>query len=191
MRLEIMDIHQIIIAAAETVQHTAEAQKPNVLDTLGINWKLFLAQLVNFSIVLFIFWKWIAKPLSKTLMQRQGRIESGLKNADLMEQEKKIFDEWKKEEMRKARNEADKILKATSEEADKIKNETISTAQAQAVKVIEQAHANITEEKEHMLKEAKQELATLVVAASEKILRTKLDSKKDQELISESLRTIR
>ena len=39
-----------------------------------------------------------------------------------------------------------------------------------------------------MIKEVKQEVATLVVAASEKILRAKLDSKKDQELISESIR---
>ncbi|MBX4188293.1 MAG: hypothetical protein KW793_04140, partial [Candidatus Doudnabacteria bacterium] len=72
-----MDIHQIILAVTETaqqvqnsipdasqgIQSAAEAgahkNSSGVLGTLGINWKLFLAQLINFSIVLFVFWKWV------------------------------------------------------------------------------------------------------------------------------------
>ena len=41
------------------------------------------------------------------------------------------------------------------------------------------------------MQEAKLEIATLVVAASEKILRGKLDPKKDQELIHESVKNIK
>ncbi len=162
-----------------------------VLGTLGINWKLFLAQLVNFGIVLFIFWKWVVKPLGATLTKRTERIEEGLKNADHTESEKKKFEEWKTSEMKKVRTEADHILRTTTDTANQIKQETIVDAQKQASKVLEQAKLSIESEKVQALKEARLEIATLVVAASEKILRGKLDPKKDQELINDSVRGIK
>ena len=162
----------------------------SVLGTLGINWKLFLAQLVNFAIVLFIFWKWVVKPLGSTLMKRTEKIEEGLKNADRMEEEKRKFDEWKTAEMKKVRVEADHILRTTTDTANQIKQDTIVDAQTQASKVLEQAKASIESEKVQMMKEAKTELATLVIAASEKILRTKLDPRKDHELINESMKNV-
>jgi F-type H+-transporting ATPase subunit b len=162
-----------------------------VLGTLGINWKLFLAQLVNFGIVLFIFWKWVVKPLGTNLTNRQQRIEDGLKNADKMDVEKKKFEEWKTAEMKKVRTETDHILRTATDTANKLKQETIVEAHSQANKIMEQAKASIESEKVQMVKEVKQEIATLVVTASEKILRSKLDSKKDHELVSESIKNIR
>src|SRR6185436_9587788 len=160
----------------------------SVLGTLGIDWKLFIAQLINFGIVLFIFWKWVVKPLGSTLTKRQERIEAGLKNAEHMDIEKKKFEDWKIQEMKKVRGEADNILRTTTDMANKIKQETIVEAQNQANKVLEQAKANIESEKVQMMKEVKQEVATLVVMASEKILRHKLDPRKDHELINESMK---
>ncbi len=178
-------IHHLIISAAE------ETANQGVLGTLGINWKLFIAQLINFSIVLFIFWRWVVKPLGKALNERQARIESGVKNADLMEKEKAEFDVWKKEEMQKARVEADRIIKSAAETADKVKAETIAEAHAQAGKLIEQTKASLVQEKDSAMREIRQEVATLVVAASEKILRTKINDKKDQEFITETLKEIK
>ncbi|MBX4191784.1 MAG: F0F1 ATP synthase subunit B [Candidatus Doudnabacteria bacterium] len=187
-----MDFHSIILAATDAVQHTeTQAESGGVLGTLGINWKIFLAQLINFGIVLFVFWKWVVKPLGATLTARQERIEKGLKNTENTEVEKKKFEEWKIAEMKKVRNEADNILRTTTDTANKIKQETIFEAQQSANKLIDQAKSNIESEKHQMLKEVKQEIATLVVTASEKILRHKLDAKKDHELISESLKGVK
>jgi F-type H+-transporting ATPase subunit b len=170
---------------------TEEVAKQSVLGTLGIDWKLFLAQLVNFGIVLFVFWRWVVKPLGKTLTDRQHRIESGLKNADYMEAEKKKFEEWKLAEMKKVRTEADHVLRMTNDTANKIKQDTIVEAQREASALVAQAKASIESEKVQMLKEIKQDVATLVVAASEKILHAKIDAKKDHELIAESLREVK
>lgn len=160
-----------------------------VLGTLGVNWKLFIAQLINFGIVLFVFWKWVVKPLGKTLTDRTAKIESGLKNAEYMEVEKKKFEDWKIQEMKKVRIEADHILRTTNDTANKIKQETIVDAQKQASALLVQAKASIESEKIQTLAEIKQEVATLVVAASEKIIKSKLDPKKDHELITGSLKS--
>jgi len=199
-----MDLHQIILAATEAVQtaaevgaaaietgHEAEAAPTGIVGTLGLNWKLFLAQLVNFGIVLFVFWKWVVKPLGETLTKRQERIEQGLKHSDLMEIEKQKFEQWKQEEMGKVRSEADRIMRSSTESAEKIKTQTVGEAQAQATKLLEQTRASIEAEKTRMVKEAKEEITSLVIAAAEKIIRAKLDPQKDQELINESVRSIK
>lgn len=201
-----MDINSFIIAATEAVQeiHTIAAETAEVtgeaahveeaaggpLGTLGINWKLFIAQLVNFSIVLFVFWKWVVKPLGKTLTDRQEKIESGLKNATYMEDEKKKFEDWKTQEMQKVRSETEKVLKMASDTAEKTRQETINAAHEQANNMIEQAKAAIENEKTTMLKEVRQNVAELVVMASEKILKTKLDAKTDKELVESSVKEV-
>ena len=184
-----MDIHSIFLAATEAVQHGAEAKADeSVLGTLGINWKLFLAQLVNFGLVLFIFWKWVVKPWGKTLTDRQEKIEKGLKYSDAMEVEKKKFDEWKTHEMKKVRSEADNILRTSIETAEKQKMETIGQAHKQADALLQQTKQALETEKDEMIRQVKSEAANLVIAASEKILKAKLDTAKDKELISESLK---
>lgn len=129
--------------------------------------------------------------MGATLTKRTEKIEEGLKNAEHTEAEKKKFEEWKLAEIRKVRTEADNILRTTTDTANKIKQDTIVDAHKQAGKVLEQAKASIESEKVQMLKEVKQEIATLVVSASEKILRVKLDPKKDHELINESIKQVR
>ncbi len=129
--------------------------------------------------------------MGATLTKRTEKIEQGLKNAEFTELEKKKFEEWKQQEMKKVRGEADHILRTTTDTANKIKQDTIVDAQKQAVKILEQSKSSIESEKAQMIREVKQEIATLVVAASEKILRGKLDSKKDHELINESMKGIK
>ncbi|MBX4187673.1 MAG: F0F1 ATP synthase subunit B, partial [Candidatus Doudnabacteria bacterium] len=131
------------------------------------------------------------KPLGKTLSDRQEKIESGLKNAEYMEDEKKKFEDWRNDEMRKVRASTEKVLKTATETADQIRQETVNGAQVQAARLIEQAKAAIDNEKQQALKDAKSSIAELVILASEKILKAKLDSKKDQELVSESVKDIK
>src|SRR5262245_53133970 len=79
---------------AETSQEAGkEESEGGVLGMLGINWKLFIAQLINFGIVLFVLWKWVFKPVSSGLEARTTRIEKSLQDATQLEQAKKEFDD--------------------------------------------------------------------------------------------------
>ncbi len=187
-----MDLHHIIIAATEVTTQAAETHEASggILGTLGIDLKLFIAQLVNFAIVLLVFWKWVLPPLTKALSDRQTKIESALKNATYMEDEKQKFEDWKKKEIQKVRTEAEKVMKMSSDTAEKIRQETVTEAQAQASKLIEQSKSAIEFEKKKMLQEVKASVAELVTSATEKVIRAKLDTKKDHELVSNSVKEI-
>lgn len=196
-----IDFYHFLIASAEAVQQNSSALgevakeaveaapevKEGLLGTLGINWKLFISQLVNFGIVLFVFWKWVVKPLGDTLTKRQQKIEEGLKTAELTQTEKENFNLWKTEEMKKTRAEADKVMRQASDSANKIKQETIVETQAQTDKMLSQTRAMVELEKKQLLIDVKKEVAELVIAATENILKSKLDSHKDHALILESI----
>ena len=66
--------------AAETVEATGG------LGSLGLNVKIFIAQLINFAIVVLVLWKWVYNPIVALLEKRQTTIEKSLKEAKEIEE---------------------------------------------------------------------------------------------------------
>ncbi|MBL8031980.1 MAG: hypothetical protein JNK33_06710, partial [Candidatus Doudnabacteria bacterium] len=66
------------------VAHASEAAtgQASGLGSLGLNAKLFIAQLVNFSIIFFVLWRWVFKPITRHLQERTTRIEQSLQDAE-------------------------------------------------------------------------------------------------------------
>lgn len=181
-----MDINSLIYLAAEqTAEHAA---KPSALGTLGIDWKLFLAQLVNFGIVVFILWRWIFRPVAGALESRRQKIETSIKQAEEIEQRMKKFEIEQEELMKKARAEGQEMVKKSQVAAESMEKETVEKARQGAEKIIKDAQIQIEQDKQRALQEAREELANLTVMATEKILRSKLDKEKDKRLVEEVLR---
>ena len=167
-----------------------EPTNTSVTALLGIDWKLFIAQLINFLIVLFILWKWVFKPLGKKLEQRTHKIEQSLQQAKEVEQKLKDAEAFRQAEMEKVRAEANAAIYEAQKNAEKVREELTNAAQAEAAKLLEDARKEINAEKVKMLQEVREEAAILVVAATEKILKEKIDPKKDEQLIKESLKGV-
>ncbi|OGE86176.1 MAG: ATP synthase F0 subunit B [Candidatus Doudnabacteria bacterium RIFCSPHIGHO2_02_FULL_46_11] len=174
-----------IAHAAEEAATAAEAAGP--IGTLGLNLKLFVAQLVNFGVVLFVLWRWVLTPVAKRLQERTDRIEKSLQNATALDAEKEKFEIWKKEEMGKVRSLASGIVAESKSQAEKVKVEVLARAKNEQEELLKRAEQQIASEKDKMLREAKEQLASLVVSSVEKVLREKIDDKTDQELIRKAL----
>ncbi len=168
-----------------------EASSAGPAATLGLNLKLFIGQLINFGILLLIFWKWILPRVTKALQERSERIQKSLLDAATTEKEKQEFGKWKETEMTRVRSQAAAIVTAAQSEAGKAKQAIIDQTKVDQQKLVDQAKTQIESEKNKSIMEAKSELADLVTQASEKILRKKLDSHADKELIKESLLEIK
>ena len=182
-----IDFNILSISVAHA-QEAAQSTSPVVV--LGLNWQLFIAQLVNFGIVLFILWKWVFTPVAKKLQERTDKIEKAMNDAKSTEKEKQEFALWKEQEMKKTRQEAGSIIGAAQVDATKAKDEILKQAKEEQLKLVEQGKKQIEQEKNLQLQAAKSELADIITSAAEKILRHKLDEKHDKELIKESLKNI-
>jgi len=156
----------------------------------GLDWKLFLAQLFNFVIVLFVLWKWVFKPLGKKLEDRAHKIELSIKHSEEVEKKLKDAEQFRQQEMEKVRAEATAAIAQSQKNAEKAKEQIMAEAKISSEKLLEQARKDIAAEHIRLIAEVREEAATLIVAATEKIIREKLDDKKDAALIKESINSI-
>lgn len=173
------------------VAHAAtETNNGSAIGTLGLNAKLFIAQLINFAVVLLVLWKWVFKPVARKLQERTDRIEKAMNDAQSTSKEKEDFGKWKDLEMTRVRSQTAAIVAAAEAQAGKSRQEILDQAKQEQAKLAEETRKQIEQEKQKIIQDAKAELADLVTFASEKILREKLDSAKDKELIEDSLKSI-
>ncbi len=172
--------------AAEEAAHEAAAN-PSVAGMFGLNFKLFLAQLINFAIVLFVLWKWVFKPVSKALSDRTSKIEKSLADAKQITEDKETFESWKNAEMGKVRQEAAGIITQAKQDAETVRHQLTEQTKQEQGKILLQTQAQLELEKQKAITEVKGQIADIVVTASEKILREKLTDKKDQDLIKQAL----
>lgn len=159
-----------------------------LLSKLGIDWKLLIAQIVNFLVLLFVLYKFAYGPVLAMLDKRQKKIEKGLKDADEAHKKLAESEEKQKEILRKARTEAKDIVEKAHIQAEKSKSEIAGEAKKQSEKIIANAKDQIEQEKNKMITEVKSEIGSLVVAAAEKIIGEKIDGKKDKDLIEEAIK---
>jgi F-type H+-transporting ATPase subunit b len=80
-----------------------------LLSAFGIDYKILLAQILNFFLIFFVIYKFLLKPLGKVIQERQGKILEGLK---IREESKKLI--------RRIKKLRDKILEKAYQEKESI-----------------------------------------------------------------------
>lgn len=169
-------------AEAEAVKGAAEAvEATGGIAALGINGKIFLAQLINFLIVLLVFWKWIYGPIVKMLDKRASTIEKSVKDAAAVEVRVAKLEDERKEVMAQAKREASLIFEKARGEADERKAELLEKAKAEVDKVVKDGKAMLVKEKAAMLQEAKKDMAAIVVEAARAVLKEQISEAASQK----------
>src|SRR3989338_9915830 len=103
-----MDIVAVAIAAESAAETSGGLA--GVAATLGLNGKLFLAQLINFGLLVLILWRLLYKPLVSFMETRAKRIVEGLDNAKRYDEKLKELESERQNVLVKADREAQKIL---------------------------------------------------------------------------------
>ena len=176
------------IFSANREQSTNNYKNMELLNNLGVNGKLLLAQIINFLVLLFVLYKFAYGPVLKLLDKRTKKIEKGLQDAE--DAHKKLIEITEKEKviLVKARKQAQEIVASAEEVAVKNKEEIIVAAKAQSEKILADSAKNIELEKIQMMQEIKKQVAELVVSATEKVIAEKIDVSKDKELIEKAIK---
>ena len=157
------------------------------LANLGIDWKLFLAQAVNFLILLFILRRYAYRPMLEFLEKRSDRIEKGLKDAEAATKKLSEMGEKEKKVLKDARHEAKALIEAAEISAKKRDAERLAETELKTKRFLEEARTKIEDEKKKSIAEVKQEIAEVVALSVEKILKEKVDKAKDREIIEKMI----
>ena len=156
----------------------------SLIKTFHIDWKIIIAQAINFLIVFLVLYFFALKPLSKLMKEREKRIEGGLDdakhNAKLLEATKKEYDAV----LAKARIEASGIFQAGKTEAEANKKAILEKAQIEVETMIANGKKVLEAEKVKIIEEAKGEIVSLVVSATEKLLESHDDKSFNEKTLN-------
>lgn len=137
---------------------------------LGLDWRLLLAQVVNFAILLAILSWAVYRPLLKVMNERRTRIAGGLATAAAASRQLQEFAAYQQQQLAEFRQQADAMLAEATQLAALTKKEAVRQATEQAATIVAQAKLTIAAERERMLQELRGQLADLVVVAAGKVV---------------------
>lgn len=162
-----------------------------LISHFGIDWRLLLAQAVNFLILLVILKKFAYGPVLRMLKKRKGEIEKGLKFSKEAEEKLLRIAKEREEILRMSRNEAVSIVKGGEKIAKKRREEIVREAQARGDTLLQEAKRVIGEEKAKMGEVLYKETGEVVRLALAKVLGKMPQEERDEVLISEALKELK
>lgn len=163
----------------------------DLIHQLGIDWKLLLAQGVNFAILLFLLKKFAYAPILAMLERRRREIEKGVEFTKAAQAHLAQADALKEEKLKRATNEALAIVRNAENDAKLKREALIQEAARKGEALMLAAKETIAEEKakmgEVMLASA-EEFVELGIA---KVLGKLPKEERDRELIRQALSELR
>lgn len=151
------------------------------MDLLTPQIGLFVWNVLAFFILFFILRKFAWKPILKSLKDRETTVADSLATAEKVKAEMAQLKSDNEVLLAQAREERAQLLKEARETKDKIINEAKAQAKIEASKIIADAQVAIEQQKMAALTDVKNQVGSLVIEVSEKILRKELANKNDQE----------
>ena len=141
-----------------------------IVETFGIDWPMLIAQAINFLIVAFVIWKFAFKNVLSTIKEREKQIADSLSNADKIKLELEETEKQQQETLQEASIAAKKTISSAQEQAKAFIEAQKEDARKQAEEIISKAKSAMEQERERVLKEALEEIASLVVQTASKVL---------------------
>ena len=145
----------------------------------------FAFTILNILVLFFILKKFLFKPVTNHMDNRNKKIQDAL---DAAEESKEMVRQMKieyDEKIKAAKDEGQKVIEMYKKMAEKEYNSIIETAKKEADQMISDAKAELQVEKEQLITSIKGEISDLVLATSEKVLKKNLDDDTNRKLISE------
>jgi F-type H+-transporting ATPase subunit b len=148
---------------------------------------LFIWQSIIFVGLIFLLKKFAWKPILDAVNEREEGIKNALLSADNARKEMQNLQSDNQRILQEARLERDALLKDAREIKDKIVADAKNEAQAQGLKMIEQAKAAIESEKNAAMAELKLQVSALSLEIAEKLLKDELSNKEAQVKLVEKM----
>ena len=148
---------------------------------------LFFWQTIIFVGLILLLKKFAWKPILDAVNEREDGIKNALLSAANAKKEMQNLQSDNQRILQEARLERDTMLKEAREMKEKVIADSKTEAQAQGLKMIEQAKAAIQSEKNAAMAELKSQVSTLSLEIAEKLLKDELSNKEAQVKLVEKM----
>lgn len=158
-----------------------------IFESLGVNWKILLGQIINFLLILYLVKRFALKPFLRILKERKEKIEEGVEKANEAERRIKMLEEERGKILGESQEKAGLILRKGEERGREKEEEILMAAEKEKQRVLADAKKLGQIQIERMKENYYKQNLDLVLSLTEKILKKKIDLKKDEEIIKDFL----
>lgn len=145
-----------------------------LLTKLGIDWRLLIAQLVNFAILFVLLRRFLYRPILQGLTERRERIAKGLADAEAASVRRREIDLERQEVLHRAESERRAMLEAAANDAEALRHQRAAAAEAEGAAIVARAKVESERVRAEVLGEAHRQLGDLIIAATEKVTSDRL-----------------
>lgn len=157
------------------------------MEGLGINLGYLLTQILGIIVILAFMKAFAYEPVLRVLEERQARIAKGLEDARQAAIARDNADAEAKKILEAARAEAAKQRQQASEQAEETRQEIIKQAEAEAKDIVSEARTEAEEERNRILSELRSQVASIAIAATNKLVQEELDEDRQRRLVNSFL----
>ena len=158
----------------------------DITKTFGVNWQLFISQLVAFIVVALVLKKFAYKPVLDMLDQRRERIAQAEANAEKIQAELAETQAERDKVLAEANQKAQEMIDDAKEAAKQVGEAEGQKAVKQAEEIIRKAREATEADRDQMMSELKAEIGRLVVETTSKVSGKVLTDEDQQRLIDET-----
>jgi len=155
-----------------------------ILETFGVNWAKFIAQIIIFIVVYIILSKFAFKPVIAMLEDRRARIAKAEADVEAMKERLAEADRKYEDILKKANAEAQKLIDEAKEGGAELAERKKQEAILEAERIVAKAQEAMELEHDKMSSELRRDLGRLVVDTTAKVT-GKVLTPEDQKRISE------
>jgi F-type H+-transporting ATPase subunit b len=154
------------------------------MSQLGIFWKGLITQLISFSIVFFVLWRFAYKPIFNMLQLRREKIAEGLANAEKIKTQLAQTEADRRKILAEAGDKAGQLIDEARAAAAHVRELETQKAIAAAEQIVLKAREAAAQDHARMLDELKREVGRLVVQTTTTVT-GKILTPEDQRRLAE------
>jgi len=179
------------MADPTTIQHAAEAavEAANIaasssdpIAQFGLNVKIFIAQLINFGIVLIVLWRFVYRPIVKLIEAREEKIEKSIKHAEEVERRLNEATLEKDAMLKDARIEAQRIVEEARDGLKQREEESLTKTREEVAKIVQEGKGHIARDRQEMLASVKRDVVDVAIEAARAVLAEGVSEKSSQKI---------
>ena len=155
------------------------------MEALGINLGLIILQIIAFTIVILTLNAWVYKPMLNMMETRKQKIAQGLEDARVAAEARASAEKEATKVIAEAQTEASNIVREATERAATAGNDVKAAAVAEAAKARDAAIAEAEVERNRVLGDLRGQVASLAIAAANKLVGEALDENKQRALLDD------
>ena len=168
----------------------AEGQIGEIARTFGVDWTHLGAQIISFTIVCAVLYKFAYRQVLAMLEQRRQQIAQGLANAEKIKAELDRTEAQRQEVMAQAYAQSARFIEDSRAAAARVLEAETQKAVTAAEQIMTKAREAAAQDHDRMLADLRQEVGHLVVQAARTLTGKILTPEDQRRLAEESAKTV-